>query len=121
MRHTFCAHNETDTGLLYSLNRRENMTISFQHYNHEQLGLQARHRTRYGAVAWRPRKHVLFLPLCQPVPPITRMPVVSAAIFIITFRMSRRRREMYIGHVRLCVCLSVRHPMPTLLHGLGCN
>jgi len=25
----------------------------------------------------------------------------------ITFRVSRRRREMYIGQVRLCVCLSV--------------
>jgi len=24
----------------------------------------------------------------------------------ITFRMSRRRREMYCGHARLCVCLS---------------
>ena len=35
--------------------------------------------------------------------------------------MSRRRREMYIGHARLCVCLSVRSRIPTLLHGLGCN
>jgi len=26
---------------------------------------------------------------------------------IITFRVSRRRREMYSGYVRLCVCLSV--------------
>ena len=42
---------------------------------------------------------------------------------IITFRESRRRREMYIGHARLCVCrsvclpvcLSVRGRMPTLL------
>jgi len=25
----------------------------------------------------------------------------------ITFRVGCRRREMYIGHVRLCVCLSV--------------
>jgi len=28
-------------------------------------------------------------------------------INIITFRVSRRRREMYIGHARLCVCLSI--------------
>jgi len=27
-------------------------------------------------------------------------------IIIITFRVSRRRREMYCGHARLCVCLS---------------
>ena len=27
--------------------------------------------------------------------------------FVITFRMSRRRREMYTGHARLCVCRSV--------------
>jgi len=26
---------------------------------------------------------------------------------IITFLVSRRRREMYIGHGRLCVCLSL--------------
>jgi len=39
-----------------------------------------------------------------------------------TFRVSRRRREMYCGHARLCVCLSaVRSRMPTLLHGPGCN
>jgi len=41
--------------------------------------------------------------------------------------MSRRRREMYCDHARLCVCvclsvcLSVRGRMPTLLHGPGCN
>jgi len=26
---------------------------------------------------------------------------------VITYRVSRRRREMYSGHARLCVCLSV--------------
>jgi len=26
---------------------------------------------------------------------------------LITFRASRRRREMYIGHARLCACVSV--------------
>jgi len=40
---------------------------------------------------------------------------------LITFRKSRRRREMYSGHARLCVCLSVRGRMPTLLRGPGCN
>jgi len=47
--------------------------------------------------------------------------------FFITFRVSRRRREMYCGHPCLCVCvcvsvcLSVRGRMPTLLHRPGCN
>jgi len=27
--------------------------------------------------------------------------------FLITFCVSRRRRKMYCGHARLCVCLSV--------------
>jgi len=42
-------------------------------------------------------------------------------IYFITFRVSRRPREMCCGHARLCVCLSVRGRMPTLLHGPGCN
>jgi len=44
-------------------------------------------------------------------------------LILITFRVDRRRREMYCGHARLCVsmCLSVRDRMPTLLHGPGCN
>jgi len=52
--------------------------------------------------------------------------IFSASRFI-TFRVSRRRREMYIGHARLCVfvclsvCLSVRRRIPALLHGPGCN
>jgi len=37
----------------------------------------------------------------------------------VTFRVSRRPREIYCGHARLC--LSVRGRMPTLLHGPGCN
>jgi len=46
---------------------------------------------------------------------------------IITFCVSRKRREMYYGHVRLSVCLSVclslsvHSGMPALLHGPGCN
>jgi len=43
------------------------------------------------------------------------------ATSFITFRVSCRRREICIGHARLCVCLrvsvSVRRLMPTLLHG----
>ena len=40
---------------------------------------------------------------------------------MITFRVSRRPREMYCGHARLSVCLSVRGRMLTVLHGPGCN
>jgi len=51
--------------------------------------------------------------------------VKSSEMRVITFRVSRRPREMYCGHARLCVCLSVcvsvRGRMPTLLHGPGCN
>jgi len=32
-----------------------------------------------------------------------------------------RRREMYSGHARLSVCVSVRGRMLTLLHGPACN
>ena len=39
----------------------------------------------------------------------------------ITFRVNRRRRKMYCGHARLCVCVCVRGRTPTLLHGPGCN
>jgi len=58
---------------------------------------------------------------------ITRTPNVNEymlvlALCLVTFRVSRRRREMYCGHARrvcvcLSVCLSVRGRMPTLLHG----
>ena len=55
--------------------------------------------------------------------------VITCKLDIITFRVSRRRRGMYCGHARLCVCLSVclrvclsvRGRLPTLLHGPGCN
>ena len=42
---------------------------------------------------------------------------------VVTFRVSRRQREMYSGHGRLyvCLCASVPRRMPTLLHGPGCN
>jgi len=44
---------------------------------------------------------------------------------ILTFRVKHSRGEMYTGHGRLCVCmsvyLSVPRGIPTLLHGPGCN
>ena len=46
---------------------------------------------------------------------------LSFVVALITFRVSRRRRKMYCGHARLCVCVPVRGRMPTLLHGPGCN
>jgi len=36
---------------------------------------------------------------------------------VVTFCVSRRRRKMYCGYMRLCVCLSVRGRTTTLLHG----
>jgi len=51
---------------------------------------------------------------CEPHRTISRTALV-------TFRVSRRRREMYCGHARLCVCVTVRGRTPTLLHGPGCN
>jgi len=38
-----------------------------------------------------------------------------------TFRLMRSRGEMYIGHGRLSVCLSVPRHIPTLLHEPGCK
>jgi len=45
----------------------------------------------------------------------------SVIITVVTFWVSRRRRKMYCGHARLCVCLCVRGRTSTLLHGPGCN
>ena len=42
-------------------------------------------------------------------------------LLFVTFRVRRSRGEMYIGHGRLCVCLSVAGRIPTLLHGPRCN
>jgi len=39
----------------------------------------------------------------------------------ITFLVSRRQCEMYVGHACLCVCLSIPHCISTLLHGPGCS
>ena len=45
------------------------------------------------------------------------------ALCLVTFCVSRRRRKMYCGHARpcVCVCVSVGGRTPTLLHGPGCN
>ena len=43
------------------------------------------------------------------------------ALCLVTFCVSRRRRKTYCGHARLCVCVTVRGRMPTLLHWPGCN
>ena len=40
---------------------------------------------------------------------------------IFTFHVMCSRGGMYIGHGRLCVCLSVHRRIPTLLHGPVCN
>jgi len=50
-----------------------------------------------------------------------RSPISATAELLFTFRVNRRRREMYSGHARLCVCVSVRGRIPTLLHGPGCK
>jgi len=47
-------------------------------------------------------------------------PVWMNTLVLITFRVSRRRREMYCV-TRVCVCVSVRGRMAILLHGPGCN
>ena len=43
------------------------------------------------------------------------------SVYFITFRVRHSRGEMYVSHGRLCVCLSVPHRIPTLLHGPGCD
>jgi len=60
---------------------------------------------------------------CSDLRGLFRKLVTRRRHLLITFRVSRIRREIYIGHARLsvCFCLSVRGLMPTLLHGPGCN
>ena len=64
------------------------------------------------------RRHALHVDHCQL--DTSRLREVLTYL-LVTFRASRRRREMYCAHARLCVCLSVRGRTPTLLHGPGCN
>jgi len=52
---------------------------------------------------WRARE---FLHLyCQPTRTVYAK-IQTNLTYLVTFRVSRRRREMYCGHPRLCVCLS---------------
>jgi len=46
----------------------------------------------------------------------TPLSCVVSFLFIITFRVSRRRCEMYCGYPRLCVCLSVCLSAAACLH-----
>jgi len=57
--------------------------------------------------------------LLQTLPQVTWHFGIQFKFYVITFRVSRRRRKIYIGHARLfvCVCLSVPRRIPTLLHG----
>jgi len=85
----------------------------------------------YRALANIPRSHYLTHYLTFYIVYCTqRLQFVSCSniamtdwMIVVTFRLSRRRREMYCGHARLCVCVcvcmcvSVRYRMPTLLHG----
>jgi len=41
---------------------------------------------------------------------------VALQYTVVTFRVGRRRREMYCGHVRLCVCLSACLSVASCLH-----
>jgi len=45
-----------------------------------------------------------FFSLVLPAPPLY---AVVKLLFVITFRVSRRRREVYCGHVHLCVSVSL--------------
>ena len=62
---------------------------------------------------------VRVLQLSQPLQLYTDLQHMET--YLVTFRVSRRPREIYCGHSRLCVCVSVRGRMPTLLHEPGCN
>jgi len=55
--------------------------------------------------------------------PATGTDLLDSEKTVMTFRMSPKRREMYCGHARLCVCVSVCCPRShaTLLHEPGCN
>ena len=67
---------------------------------------------------------IAFTTLCTAVVQYTNT-LIEFHITVAAFRVSRRPREMYCGHARLCVCVcvcvSVRGRMPTLLHGPRCN
>jgi len=47
--------------------------------------------------------------------------IENTAMIDYILRESYGRREVYSGHARLCVSLSVRRRMPIVLHGPECN
>jgi len=51
---------------------------------------------------------------------VLSLPVLFT-VGVITFLVRRSRSEMYVGHGRLSMCLSVPPRIPTPLHGPGCN
>jgi len=63
--------------------------------------------------------HILLIQLRYPFNKYKKVAIIT--VTTITYRVSCRQREMYCGHLRLCVCLSAHGHMPTLLHGPGCN
>jgi len=66
-----------------------------------------------------------FVKSCTKYSEVTLMVVfLSIAVShtqIVTFRLRHSRSEMYIGHDRVSVYLSVRRCIRTLLHGPGCK
>jgi len=79
-------------------------------------------RPRYSVCSNRDRIYVYVVLRCSIKYIISCCITFSlCCILIVTSRVSRRRRKMYCGHARLCVCLFVRGRTPTLLHGPGCN
>ena len=77
-------------------------------------------KTPLGTEVSRPRPHCIRREPSSPREKGTAAPLFQAHVYcghgrpsqlllssFITFRVSRRLREMYIGHARLCVCLSL--------------
>jgi len=69
----------------------------------------------------RQRQHNITAPLTSfSLSPFTCI-IYLAFLVIITLCVRCSRGKMYSDHGHLCVCLSVPHHIPTLLHGPGCN
>ena len=140
-----CLHNMVNFGILTVEIRWGNLQISttsrlgsvtaWPSSSGRQPNFAALNRGRHLYLAGRPSRWALahILVVFSSFPYYSR-PYLAEDCYIlvllfITFRASRRRREMYIGHARLshcvsayvCVCLSVPRRIPTLLYGVGCN
>ena len=72
---------------------------------------------RYGCAVYRYQKNIAVLKVTVLYTVGLLNTAVYRPVVLITFRVSRRRREMYCGHARLCaclyVCVTVRGRMPT--------